>query len=148
MHWHRANILILISLAGLVLGSIVSLTIEHAFHLKLVASQVSHDQQSAARADLPNGNHYQIVAVSNKAFRIDTQTGKVWVYDEEGFELLTLKYLQEHGFTSTTQENLDKLLQSGYAFGLPAHWKEVPGSEAVEGDIEMRSLPQARRAGR
>jgi hypothetical protein len=48
--------------------------------------QVSDDEQRAARAHLPEGNHYQIVAVSNEAFRIDTQTGKVWVYDEEGFQ--------------------------------------------------------------
>ena len=110
--------------------------------------QMSDDRQSAARALVPDGNHYQIVAASNKPFRIDTQTGKAWVYDEEGFELLTVKYLQEHGNTSITQEKLDKLWQSGYAFGLPAHWKEIPELEAVEGEIEMRSLPQTRRDGR
>ena len=69
------------------------------------------------------------------------------MYDEESFDFLTVKYLQEHGFPATTEEDRDKLLQGGYAYALPPHWQEVPELEAVEGEILIRPVPQGR-AGR
>jgi hypothetical protein len=140
----RSSTVILTSLVCIVLGSFIALIfVGYAVYSRLAAIPARESAEI---------NRYQIVAVSNKdfskAFKIDTQTGKVWVYDEEKFDFLTVKYLHEHGFGSTTQEDLDKLRQEGYAFGLPAHWEEVPELEAVQGKMELRPFSQPRPSGR
>jgi len=128
----RSSIVVLSSLACVALGSLIALiVVGHAFYLRLAAIPTASAEIS----------RYQIVAVADKAFRIDTRTGKVWVYDEEGFEILTPKYLQEHGNPSIAQEKIDKMVREGYAFALPAHWEEVPELKAVEGEIHLRSMP-------
>jgi hypothetical protein len=128
----RLSIAVLSSLACFALGSLIALVIVgHAFYSRFTAVP-------STAAEI---NRYQIVAVRGEAFRINTQTGKVWVYDEVGFDLLTVEYLQEHLDPSMTREKLAKTLEDGYGFAFPAHWKEVPELEDVEGKIELRPLP-------
>jgi len=126
----------LAALAGIAFGSLIALlVVGHAFYSRLPAIP-------AASAGI---NRYQIVALPYQAFRIDTQTGKVWVYDQESFKVLTLEYVHAHGLTSVTQEAIDKFLRDGYAFALPEHWEEVPEVEAVQGQVQLRPMPERKR---
>jgi hypothetical protein len=112
--------------------------------LQMIIPACDHRAQSdrAAPARADDINRYQITAVSSKVlFRIDTKTGKVWLYDKEDDELLTLEYAHEHGYPSTiTQEWLDKMMRDGYVVALPYHWRELSEKPGA-GALDIRSHP-------
>lgn len=122
----RYSVILVSCLACLILGSVITLAVIGGASLTLRATS--------------GNNRYQVIADNNKVFRIDTQTGKVWIFDEEGFDIASAKYLEERGLPPIPEEKREQIRRDGYELAMPSHWKEVPDSDVGQ-SVQLRRIP-------
>jgi hypothetical protein len=72
---------------------------------------------------------YQIIVVHGATdgmvvVKLDTTTGKTWVFDSNSFESADAAYFKSQGMEYTSkQKDMEK---QGWMVAVPTHWKEMP----------------------
>jgi hypothetical protein len=121
----------------------------HAFKvavLVLILSGLSSSLTLAGDTSTDVGRFQLVVVKATESglvvIKIDTKTGKAWLYDTVNSSIATEDYIKQQGLAQQfNSEKQMELARSGCMATIPPYWKELP-EEPSGIDVKLRPTPK------